>query len=270
MNRTPLSDITEDQIRTFEEDGIVLLKGQFDMEWIERLRDLAEADLANPGPKAMELDESGGRFFFDTFMWTFNDGFRTAVFDSPAAEITATMMRSAKTNIIFDQLLIKEPGTSERTIWHHDITYWPVDGHQVATLWLALDEVTPDSGAVEYIKGSHKWGQRYKAEAFAGDGRYKESLPEVPDIEARRDELDIAQFEMAPGDCTVHHGLMVHGAPGNELSDRRRRAYVTRWAGDDVVYYPRPNIQPMIWAPDAAEGGPLDSKLWPVVWRQGA
>lgn len=53
-------------------------------------------------------------------------------------------------------------------------------------------------------------------------------------------------------------------------SNRRRRAYVTRWAGDDTVYYPRPDIQPMISEPDIPEGAPLDSKLWPVVWRAGA
>ena len=108
---------------------------------------------------------------------------------------------------------------------------------------------------------------RYKAEAFLGEGRYKEDLPPVPDIDGMRGELEFVQPELEPGDCTVHHGLTVHGAPGNATADRRRRAYVTRWAGDDVVYYPRPGIQPMLRDPDIASGGPLDSDLWPVVWE---
>ena len=124
-----------------------------------------------------------------------------------------------------------------------------------------------DSGSVEYVKGSHRGGQRSKAEAFLGEVRYKENLPPVPDIDDMRDELEFLQFELEPGDCTVHHGLTVHGAPGNRTVDRRRRAYVTRWAGDDVVYHPRPDIQPMLWDPDIPSGGPLDSDLWPVVWQ---
>jgi ectoine hydroxylase-related dioxygenase (phytanoyl-CoA dioxygenase family) len=81
-----------------------------------------------------------------------------------------------------------------------------------------------------------------------------------------RHELDIVRFELEPGDCTLHHGLTVHGAPGNSRPDRRRRAHVSRWAGDDAVYAPRPGIQEMPAMPDIPAGGPIDSDLWPRVW----
>ncbi|MDX2314835.1 MAG: phytanoyl-CoA dioxygenase family protein [Gammaproteobacteria bacterium] len=96
---------------------------------------------------------------------------------------------------------------------------------------------------------------------------YAEDLPEAPDVDATREKFDIVQYELKPGDCTVHHGLTLHGAPGNQTPSRRRRAHVTRWAGDDVVYDPRPNVQPMLFDPDIPAGAPLDSDLWPVVWR---
>ncbi len=264
-----MREITEAEIARFEEDGIVLLKGMFDPDWLARLAELVDADMADPGPLHMELEKSGqpGRFFFDTFMWTRMPGFKDFVFKSPAAEIAATVMRSQKVNIFFDQLLVKEPGTEEPTPWHNDMPYWPVDGSKVCTLWLALDRVDKASGAVEYVKGSHKWGERFHPPAFAGDSRYKSDYAKVPDIEAMRDQLSFAQFEMEPGDCTVHHGLLVHGAPGNSVADRRRRAIVTRWGGDDATYQPRANIQPMAWTPEIPAGGPLDSDLWPVVWR---
>lgn len=260
--------ITESEIKTYREDGIVQLKGLFDAAWVEKLRRLAEYDLQNPGPLHQELSNKGGRFFFDTFLWTFNEGFKDFVFNSSAAAIAGTLMGVEKVNIFFDQLLIKEPQTSERTPWHHDVPYWPVRGEHVCTLWLALDPVSADNGAVEYVKGSHRWGEWYRPPAFAGDDRYKIELPRVPDIEQRRDELELVQFEFEPGDCTVHHGLLVHGAPGNARSDMRRRAYVTRWAGDDATYTPHPEIQKMMWDPDIPAGGPLDSDLWPVVWRR--
>lgn len=272
MNRALARQITAEEIETYQRDGVVLLEGLFDTAWVAQLRELADWDMRTPGKMQHELAKAGdpGRFYTNTFLWPRHDGFKQFVFESPAAAIAGALMRSNRINIFFDQFLIKEPNTRERTRWHHDLTYWPVNGAQVCTLWLALDVVTRDNGAVEYVKGSHRWGKRFKAEAFLGEGRYKEDLPPVPDIEAMRGELEFVQYELQPGDCTVHHALTVHGAPGNTRADRRRRAYVTRWAGDDAVYYPRPNIQPMLWDPDIPAGGPLDCDLWPRVWSRAA
>ena len=58
----------------------------------------------------------------------------------------------------------------------------------------------------------------------------------------------------------------MHGAPGNSNPSQRRRGYVSRWCGDDVVYDPRPDIQPMLYDPDIAPGGPIDCRLFPVLW----
>ena len=67
----------------------------------------------------------------------------------------------------------------------------------------------------------------------------------------------------------MHDGLVVHGAPGNRSAATRRRAYLTRWAGDDVTYDPRPNLQRMLRDPGIEPGGPLDSDLFPVVYDAG-
>jgi ectoine hydroxylase-related dioxygenase (phytanoyl-CoA dioxygenase family) len=267
MNTKPVRSITDEEIKRYEEDGVVHLKGFFDTAWIEMLRDKVETVKANPGRLSHQLSkrEDSGEFFTDTFMWHQNDGFRDFIYESPAAATVAQILRSAKINIVFDQFLIKEPKTDEPTVWHHDLTYWPIRGSQVCTLWLALDEVTEETGSMEFVKGSHRWGQRFHPVAFVDPAKYKTDEPVVPDIDTMRDELDFMRFDYAPGDCTIHHGLLVHAAGGNKSCDRRRRAYVTRWAGSDVVYDPRPNIQEMLWDPGVAPGAPLDSDLWPVV-----
>ncbi len=79
---------------------------------------------------------------------------------------------------------------------------------------------------------------------------------------------DFTRFDYEPGDCTVHHGLLLHMAGGNRSQTTRRRAYATRWAGDNVVYDPRPNIQQMLWEPTVAPGEPLDSDLWSVIRQE--
>lgn len=261
-------DITSEEIDTYERDGIVCLRGIFDMRYVDRLRKAADQSLNRPGDMAIELAEqlkTEGRFFHETFVWLHNDICKDFVFNSPAAMIAAKIMNSKKINIFFDQWLIKEPGTATPTPWHHDMPYWPIKGSQISTLWLALDPVMGESGAVEYIKGSHKWGQTYKPATFDGSHDYGNDLPDVPDIEAERDKYDIISFELEPGDCTVHQGLLVHGAKGNTTTGTRRRAYVTRWAGDDVVYDLRDGIQEMPSMPNLPNGGPIDSELWPRI-----
>jgi ectoine hydroxylase-related dioxygenase (phytanoyl-CoA dioxygenase family) len=272
MNPILSREISEEEIETYDRDGVVCLRGILDADWIAYLRDLLEVDKASPSGmvKNINAKDAAGQFFGDTFVWQHVEGFRRAVFESPMAAIAAALTRSTKVNLIFDQILIKEPGTTTPTVWHHDATYWPVMGDKVATLWLALDDATAETGAMEFVAGSHRWGKRFKAVSFDPAQTYEEDLPPVPDIEAERDRHSLIRYELEPGDCTVHHGLLLHAAPGNSSPTQRRRAYLTRWAGDDVVYSPRPNLQKMLRDPGIPAGGPLDCDLFPVVWRADA
>lgn len=267
-NSNPLREITQAEIDTYNEDGIVCLRGLFSQEWVEMLREAAEYSMKRPSDMAIELAEElgkEGRFFHDTFVWRYNELCKKFIFKSPAAEIAGKIMNSDKVNIFFDQWLIKEPGTATPTPWHHDMPYWPIKGWQISSLWLALDPVNAGSGAVEYVKGSHKWGKMFQPATFSGSHDYGDDLPKVPDIETMRDELEFVQFEMEPGDCTIHQGLLVHGAGGNTSSTMRRRAYVSRWAGDDAVFDLRDGVQEMPPMPDIPNGSPLDSELWPRI-----
>jgi len=269
MSSMNIRAITSAEIKTYEEDGVVCLRQLFSPTWVEALQIAAEASLAEPGELHAELaalHQEKGRFFHDTFIWRRNETCRNFVFNSPAGTLAASILQSKKVNIFFDQWLIKEPGTSTKTPWHHDMTYWPIDGWQIATLWLALDPVTAETGAVEYVKGSHKWGQKFKPVSFSGNNQYTENIPKIPDVEAMRADLEFIQFDLAPGDCTLHHGLTVHGSSGNQSLELRRRAHISRWAGDDVIFHPREGLQEMPPFPrELTSGDSLDSELWPRI-----
>lgn len=259
--------VSDNEKQRYQQDGIVCLREAFDSQWIEFLRDLIEQNIASPSEMSKNVNEKGstGFFFYDTFVSQHLTDYQKFVFESPAAQLVADVIGSKKINLLFDQVLAKEPSTSSRTTWHHDIPYWPVSGDKVASLWIALDPVTRRTGAVEYIKGSHRWGKRFQAVSFNPEEQYDEDLPAVPDIDAQRDQYDFACFDMQPGDCTIHHGLTVHGAPGNSSSSVRRRAYILRFTGDDARYNPRPNLQKMKRDPGIKAGDVLDCDLFPVV-----
>ena len=173
---------------------------------------------------------------------------------------------ASKVNFFYDQLLVKEPGTAERTPWHQDQPYWAVAGRQVCSIWLPLDPVAKET-CVEYVAGSHAW-PAFSPYHFADGQPYADTgLPPLPDIKAERERHHIVSFAMEPGDCLVFQAMIVHGAPPNR-STNRRRALATRWTGDDARYCVRPGEVAIPTSdPGLQHGDFMDCDLFPVVWR---
>jgi len=187
---------------------------------------------------------------------------------SRVPELVASLTGSDRVNFYFDQAFVKEPGTVDPTPWHADQPFWPILGKKVVTVWIALDRVTKDSGAVEFVGGSHKWNRWFQSKAFSGENDLtrNEKFEEMPDIEGNRDQYDIISWDMEPGDALVFSAMTLHGAPGNASSERRRRGLALRYTGDDVTYDPRNGATQKLFCDNLKPGGPLDSDDFPVVW----
>ena len=144
-------------------------------------------------------------FFGDLWMWRFDPDFRALAMASPLPALAAQIMRARKVNLVWDQLLVKEPHTPLPSPWHQDQPYAWTDGDQNCSFWCALDPVTLENGAVEFVKGSHK-GAWYQAKSFHPERRYEsDEYAPMPDINADRARYDIVHWDTAPGDVVVHH-----------------------------------------------------------------
>jgi len=255
----------------FQRDGVVHLKGAF-ADWVDTLRAGVEHNMQTPGPYTREYEPDGskGYFFGDYCNWARVPEYRNFVLNSHAASLAARLMDSTTVRFFHEHVLVKEPRTESRTPWHHDLPYYCIDGTQCVSFWTALDAV-PRAVSLELVVGSHLWGKSFMPRKFIGVDyqREGEALDTMPDIDGRRDEFEIASFEMAPGDAIAFHFLTVHGAPGNASVSARRRAFVHRWVGDDVRFKVRPGeVSPPF--PEVHErlgdGDPLDDPEFPLVW----
>ena len=254
--------------KAYQRDGACVLRGAFDPSWLETLARGIETALAEPGPYAERYGPPGQeRFFGDLDMWTRVPEFADFIAHSPAGEIAGRIMDATRTTFLYDQMLVKEPGSQARTPWHQDQPYWAVEGKQVCSIWLPLDHVAKDV-SLEFVAGSHNWGQSFNPQHFDDGRQYADTgLPPLPDIENNRDAYEILSWEMEPGDCVVFQAMEVHGAPANPTA-ARRRVLATRWLGDDAVYRTRSGEIAIPTITDGlVEGEPYGGPRHPTVWE---
>lgn len=260
--------MSETDIERFQADGAVVLRGVF-RDWIEPLRAGVERNLAEPSPLERTYRPADGSapFFQDFCSWQRIPEFRAFVFESPAARIAARLMRSRSARFFHDHVLVKEPGSSVPTPWHQDQPYYCVDGAQTVSFWTPLDPVSRDI-VMECVAGSHRWGKGFRPKRFDGTPLYaNDPFEELPDIDAHRADYRILGWDMEPGDAIAFTFRTVHGAPAN-VSRRRRRAFSSRWAGDDAVFADRGgSTSPPFPDLKLRHGEPLDVPEFPLVYR---
>ena len=255
----------------FQRDGVLLLPGLIDESWLERLREAIDRDIRDPGPCFHGYAvEGGGRFHGNMRIWENDPDFADYCRNSPLPPLAAELLDVSGVQIYYDQLFVKEPGTDAPTRWHNDQPYWPVRGWPIVSFWLALDPVTKESGALEFVRGSHLWNQWFQPEPFAEGGAPYPRNPEyvdIPDIDAERDQHEFLTWEMKPGDLIAFHALTVHGGPPNR-SAGRRRGYTVRYCGPGMTYYAKPGTSHFLHDPALEHEAPIEGARYPVVWSR--
>ncbi len=282
MTTDLLHPISEAQIAQYEADGVICIRGQFDDHWIKRMRAAGIGHIDNPsGPRYIQDDDDDpGRFVTGTHMSRHSDEFMDFAVNSPAAQIAAKLMRLDEVRFFYDQLFIKDPGTIAPTAWHNDLPFWPFDGHQVASVWIACTPVTMETSGLVYVAGSHKWNKMFKpVPATPRDDFMLDEAKGYEDCPMFHQEFDnpdyrFLSWDMAPGDCLVHHPLAVHGSGKNASNSLQRVALSLRYFGGDATWHgPRTQFAVPGTEADSGDGSvfepgklPIHDDIFPVVW----
>ena len=268
--------VTEQQVESYRQDGVVLLRNVLDRHWLEILAEGIEQNLHEPSKRAVENvndPASGAHFFYDARTYGELRAYDRVMMESPMAEVVAPLMGSSSAVLFYISVFVRRPGTRERTPWHQDKPSWSATGEHACSAWVALDSV-PRETALEFIRGSHRWPDQFERPAFfqegyANDDR-RNQVP-FPDIESERDRYDILGWDMNPGDCLVFHGLTVHGGSGDLPAGLGRRAVSVQWLGDDARFRlvpggDDPRMGEELQRHGVEVGDPLICDMCPVVW----
>ncbi len=134
--------------------------------------------------------------------------------------------------------------------WHQDdYLNPPFVAGWYAAVWMALDEIHPDSGPFEYLPGSHKWGllrmdkvrsflteeELTRREPHSGNNewpKYAERFV-TPAVEKQiaQSGLPTRQFIAAKGDVLIWHGRLMHSGSLPKVPGMPRRSLITHYSG---------------------------------------
>jgi ectoine hydroxylase-related dioxygenase (phytanoyl-CoA dioxygenase family) len=264
----------------FWRDGAACVRGAFHADEIALAKAAIDANLASLSPNAKRASsDDDGAFVEDFCNWQRIPEMEQFIRTSAASSIAAQLLGVDTLRLYHDHVLVKEPGTRQRTPWHQDLPYYNVAGRQNISMWCPVDPV-PRASTLEFVAGSHRSGEGdddagqgpwYMPRSFLdGQARWfpDGSLAELPDIDAQPDRFSVIGWELEPGDAVFFHMLTLHASAGVD-GTRRRRVLSVRFLGDDMVHAPRPWITSPPFpglVDELPAGAPLDHPLFPVLW----
>ncbi|MEU6419640.1 phytanoyl-CoA dioxygenase family protein [Streptomyces spiralis] len=226
--------VSPEETAFFAEHGWVRLPGLVDQREISRLRERAEARLANRLTGETEsagfVDQAFGQ---DRDIADADEGFRQLAHDpTMAANVVALLGTVDNVRLQITNLLVKQPKGQGRhdgaTVFHQDFPWMPMDRSGMLTVWVALAPVTPEMGPLRFYDRSHVRGLLGRSFVRPHD--------DMPTQHPWLADLPITEgAALAPGDATVHHCLTVHGA-GENTSDAVRLSFAATYFDADTLY----------------------------------
>ena len=231
--------LSEDQVRKFQEDGVLIVEDLLDEAEVETLRKRAEWVASGQSPDIpkgnlqVEPRVAKGELQADTYAdslrkmnhLAFHDEvFQAHVKNSKVLDVIESLL-GPDLKLYQDQILMKPPRVGSRLSYHQDAPLgFHIDPPDMVTCWAALDDSTEENGCLRVLPGTHRFGVIDRAEWNAYEQRALDGrLPEE------------RLLVMKAGSCSFHHGLILHSSQPN-LSDRRRRGYATHYVSARCRY----------------------------------
>jgi hypothetical protein len=203
----PLKALTPEQLERFRRDGIVFPVAAIGAREAEALlRNLEALEAARAG--RLPPSQNANPHLLLPWLWdVVHDG---RIVDA-VEDILGPDLLCWGTSFVN-----KKPADGRHVTWHQDATHWGLSSPEAVTAWIALTPSTRHSGCVRAVTGSHDRPQPHDHPDDPRNllGRRERVLTE---IDARR----VVDVELAPGEMSLHHPLVIHGSEPNSSAQRR-------------------------------------------------
>jgi hypothetical protein len=216
--------IDENEAAQYKKNGYLIFKKQvFETAKQQRLKAIFEQQLADKGAKLS--DELDTPHFREPRLFEFLNCPEVLDLVEPIVGPNIALWSS--------HFICKDPFKGRATPWHEDSAYWKgklSSFDNVVTIWLAIDPSNKQNGCLRVIPGSHDNGF---SEYESVDGTVNTFTTQAKGV----DESKAVDFELEPGQCSLHDSRILHGAKANE-SPIRRCGYTMRYFSAATKVYP--------------------------------
>jgi ectoine hydroxylase-related dioxygenase (phytanoyl-CoA dioxygenase family) len=248
--------------RAFERDGHVLIRGIASRDEIAAYRPVIKSVVENVKNDAQgRIDDYSKLFAQVTNVWRLSEAAKEIVFSRRFASVAARLLNVPSVRLYHDQALFKPPG-ADRTPWHQDRYYWPLDTDRSVTMWMPLVDVDEEMGPMAFASGSHC------GKAFGDLLISDETDRRLAALIAER-RWPVWSEPVRAGDATFHAGGTLHSAGANRSRKVREILTVIYYASGTRVATPsNPNQQAdlEVFLPGAHPGDEARSELNPVLY----
>jgi len=250
--------ITEEQIQTLEEDGVVLIKGVFDEEWVEYLRKATAFQVDNPHFWAFAGTASKLYDYIQRNIWQTNRAFASFYYHSALGDVLRQCGKTDEIRISTDLLMVN-PNKGFK--WHQDNQNGPITPEEGIRFWITMDETPKDYGAPVYLKGSHRNTAVDDCSVFV-DIKMK-------GLEEFRDQH--LEFRTQPGDMLVWHPRTIHkiDGPADGIWTSYRRVLGGTAAKAGTLYHDKRGtggVLSDLGKHNMQDGDKLDSPYFPIIF----
>eukprot|EP00527_Entomoneis_sp_CCMP2396_P007125 CAMPEP_0198142538 /NCGR_PEP_ID=MMETSP1443-20131203/5294_1 /TAXON_ID=186043 /ORGANISM="Entomoneis sp., Strain CCMP2396" /LENGTH=398 /DNA_ID=CAMNT_0043805569 /DNA_START=81 /DNA_END=1277 /DNA_ORIENTATION=+ len=250
--------ITEEQIRTMEEDGVVHIKGVFDEEWVDYLKKATAYQVDTPHFWAFAGTASKLYDYIQRNVWQTNKAFANFYYHSAMGDVLRQAGRTDEIRVSTDLLMVN-PNKGFK--WHQDNQNGPITPEEGIRFWITMDETPKDYGAPVYLKGSHR-NTAVDPQAVFVD-------IDQPGLEDYKD--DRLEFRTKPGDMLVWHPKTIHkiDGPSDGVWTSYRRVLGGTVAKGGTKYHDKRGtggVLSDLGRHGMEDGGDLKSAFFPIVY----
>ncbi len=216
---------TKDDLRTYQNQGYVIIRNFFSKEEVGLLYKMALEDELMSKKSYDRTDASGLKTKL-ALWYSLDDSLYSKFARSERIVSAVQQILGGAPAHYHSKLMQKEPRSGGAWEWHQDYGYWYKNNGflfpDMVSVVTALSAATKENGCLQMIRGSHKMGRIEHQMAGEQVGADMEKVNEALKI------MPLDFLEMEPGDTAFFHCNTLHASAAN-LSDKPRWSIITAY-----------------------------------------
>lgn len=260
-----VTELSEDQISSYRDNGFLILDEFLNPEELQAWRERGDEAVARrrgarqPGDDPDAKTGNNRALLITANLRMDFPEMRKLLLDPRIGKLVADLEGVDNVRVYQDVAFYKPPWANP-TGWHQDDRKWAFTSEHAITIWIALEDVTLQSGCLFFLPGTH---HKRLDKDFGSGGKVSALFEAYPEFST----LEPAPAVLKAGGCSFHNGWMLHAAAAN-MTPKSRKAVTCAYMPDGSTFNGVSNALPESFTAGLKAGDFLDNEeFYPVVYQ---